>query len=412
MNYNPFNRFQRLFAPDPEGLSARLAAFTATPAEPAAPVVVASTQPVEPVPPVVPPVEPAAPAAGDPPAEEEEDEFQFPEVGKPVVTGDPKVTEFDEAAFEAETTKAAEGMEAKAFDKFKALRAELKVFKKQEFKPDPNSIPEFTALKAEVEELRKKAEENDGLRTRLDSVMKSSDELAVKESEEFISKVTTPIADMKAAAKALAESAGLSPEDLLAIIADKDSLKQDKALSALEANVSRRTLSRIERLCDDYRVIEQDEARLLADIPKTLASARAQEAQRAEQDRKALTGQFQAATRASFTQYAASVPGFVDATGALTPAGLAAQSDTLAIDPHALTPDELGFLVFASKGLAAARKEVVRLTKENRALGGKATIPGKTTAPAKVVEPVAPEGQTLKERMKGQNFTFNPSFVG
>jgi len=430
MRHNSMNRFQALYSPDPDGLSARLAAFVDGPKEEAKPVEevkpdstpkakpVASTQEVKPdadpaKPDPAPAAKPVVAKPDDAPEEEEEDDdVEFPEIGKTTTKEEPK--ELDEDAFDAETAKAAEGMDEKASVKFKKLRDELKVFKKREFKPDPEAIPEFKALKAEAEELRKKAEEAEGLRARLDAVMKTSDELAVKESPEFISKVKEPLREMKGAIAVLAEASGIAPVDLLNIIAEEDPAKQDKALTALESKLPRRTLSRIERFCDDYKIIEQEESRLLSDIPKSLAETRKQQAEQAEKSKKLATSQFQGAARKSFESYAHTIPGFSDESGQLSETAKAAQNDAIAIDPHTLEPDDLGFMMFASKALPAATKEIKRLRKELRLLkGGEASpIPGTPPKPKKAQADEAPKGQTLAERMKGQSFTFNPSMVG
>lgn len=426
MMYNAFNRFQRLFSPDPDGLSARLSAFVKdTPSNPP----VASTQD--------PPAkagEPTTIITQDPPQNQdpnpddnagddtEDDDEQFPDIGNQT-SAPPAADALDEAAFDEETAAMAEGMSKEIkgnnkkseFDKFSDLRAELKTLKKKAFNPDPESIPEYKALKAEVEDLRKAKEELDGTKARLDAVMKSSDELAVKESPEFISKVREPLAEMKTAISSLAEAASLSPEDLMAIIAEEDPGKQDKALTALESRLPRRTLSRIERFCDDYKVIEQEESRLLADIPKSVAAARKQQQDQIEQNKRLATGQFQESARKSFAEYAHTVPGFTDSAGQLSETAKATQAAAVAVDPHALTPDDLGFMIFASKALPAARKEIKRLQKEVSLLKGTSheTIPGKAPLPAKAPSSqTPPPGQTLRDRMKGQSFTFNPSMVG
>lgn len=424
MRYNSLNRFHPLFAKhDPDGLSARMEAFLAPTAKPDEPPV-ASTQDEPPAKPAEVKPAPAAKAVEIKPAaeavvpaneEDEEDEEElFPEIGKPAAAAKPDAG-LDEAAFDAETTKAVEGMDEKAGDKFKALRAELKEWKKKEFKPDLESIPEYKNLKAEALEAQKIREERDGLKARLESVMKTSDELAVKESPEYISKVKGPIKEMETTILPLiSEASGIPIEELMALIAEANPAKQDKALEAMERTVPRRTMSKIERLCDDYRVIQQDEQRLLADIPKSLAQARQQQAEQAEQNRKAMTGQFQSAARKSFAEYGHTVPGFTDSAGVLSDTAEAVQAEAVAVDPHSLTPEDLGFMIFASKALAPARKEIRRLQKELSALkAGKGhTIPGKPDSGVKPPAANAPKGETLADRMKGQNFTFNPGMVG
>jgi hypothetical protein len=427
MRYNMFNRFEVLRYPDPEGLSARLAAFTSSgeatgPPHPG----IAVTQPPKPdmsgnetIPPVKEntPPDKEKEVVSKENEEEEEEEKEFPVIGKgKAAAAEDKPKEFDEAAFDALTEEEAKDLEEKAAKKFKDLKAELKVFKKREFKPDLESIPEYKSIKEENASLKAAKEENESLRKRLEDVMKTSDEIAVKESPDFISRVRKPIADMKGAIQVLAESVNMDPIDLMAIIAEKDPAKQDKALEVMESKVPRRTLSRIEMFCDDYLKIEQAEQELLADIPKTLAASRKQQKEQEEANRKLMTGQFHEAARTSFKEYGHTVPGWTDSSGALTDLAESVIKDVKTnIDPHALEPDDLGFMIFASKALPAATKEIKRLRKALKAAGKEdsITIPGTPPAPVKKPDPdVIKPGTTLAERMKGMRFTFDPSRVG
>jgi hypothetical protein len=417
MKYNMFNRFEVLRYPDPEGLTARLSAFAAgtggvdTPDTP--PVAVTQDPPVTDKE-NTPPIKGKEVEIKAKEEEEEEKEDEFPVIGKGKAPA-AKPDEFDEAAFDAAVEEDVKGMEEKAAKKFKDLKAELKVLKKKEFKPDPESIPEFRSLKEEVASLKTAKEENESLRKRLEEVMKTSDEIAVKESPDYIARVRKPLADMKGAIKVLAESVSMDPIDLMAIIAERDPAKQDKALEMMETKVPRRTLSRIEMFCDDYLKIEQADQELLSDVPKTLEVSRKAQREQEEQNRKALTGQFHEAARVSFKDYGHTVPGWTDSSGALTDLAQSVLRDVkVNIDPHTLEPDDLGFMIFASKALPAATKEIKRLQKALKAAGKESAIaiPGTPPAPAKKPDPdeVKP-GTTLRERMKGQNFTFNPSLV-
>jgi hypothetical protein len=128
-----------------------------------------------------------------------------------------------------------------------------------------------------------------------------------------------------------------------------------------------------------------------------------------------VVGQFQDAARKSFADYGHTVPGFTDSSGVLTAAAQAAQDASITVDPHTLTPEDIGFMAFASKAVPAMRKEILRLSKENSALkgGNSTTIPGSPPAtPKPNGDTPPPAGQTLTDRMKGQTFTFNPSLVG
>jgi hypothetical protein len=187
---------------------------------------------------------------------------------------------------------------------------------------------------------------------------------------------------------------------------------QDAALEALENKIGRRSLSRMERFCDDYREIESHRSSLMENAPKTLAEGRKQQEAQAEEGRKVLTGQYQEAARDSFKKYAHTIPGFTDSSQQHTDSAAASQARVVSIDPHSLAPEDLGYALFAADALPILRKEFVKLQKENRALKGatgNSSIPGAVPKQKPATEEV--RGETLADRMRGQTFTFDPGKV-
>ena len=425
---NPFNSFLRAPVDDSgviddagEGLSARMAAFLATPEtppepaapKPAKPVKAAASVPVAlevpvatPAAPVVPPVaDPAAPAA-----EEEEEEEEFPVLGQPVTPTAPEP--FDEVKFDAETAEEVKGMDVSQTTRWKLLKSKVKESEKAAAaaRTALATAPVPAAVQTELETLRPIALEVEALRQRNQELLLANDQTAVREQPEFIAAVTKPIGEMTAILNTIATGSGLDPADLCAVVEEADIAKQDKMLDALQVTLGSRMVSRLERLSDDYKAILVKEAELLAEAPKTLARS-AVARQQAQQAEAALrVGAFKAAVGETFTAYAARVPGFTDSSGAMTDLAISVRAKTEALDVASLAPSDLGFMAFCANSFPEARRALVALQKENALLRAGKPLPkplgGNSSPPPAAPETGEPQG--LAERMAGMEFTFSP----
>jgi hypothetical protein len=393
-----------------DGLSARLDKFigenqfdasgTVIEKEP-----VASTKPVDveaPVDPVgdnTPPADPVAPS-GD-----EDDDEEFPALGDK--KAEPVKPDLD---FDAQTDAIVKAIEAKGHpgDEYKRLRAELKSLKEKKPIADLEAIPEVQELKQKAAEADRFKAEAEALRERQRELLKVNDEVAVKESDEFIEAVRKPIAAMEGVVKQIAESAEIDAETLFSVITEPSIAKQDKMLEALHDKVGSRMAGRIERFCDDYKAIESKGSEMLANASKNAERARLarEQAIRAEQAQKEEL--FKVSVESSFANYAKRIPGFTDSTGNLTDVAQATMAKTAAVDVSTLGPDDLGYMAFAANALPEARKAIVALQKELAILKGSKPAPkaleGKTAPPVEKDD----EFMGLADRMKGMEFEFVP----
>lgn len=402
------NQFRK-FAPNDgsgagEGLGSRLDAFlAANPTGEAAPT---PTPEAVPVAAAVTPVE--TPAITPDAEEHEEEEEEFPELGKPK---EPVSEEFNEADFDAKTEEELKdlGDADKAARRFKELKTQLKELKKAASTKQPAAVSgELPAeIKTELETLRSQAAEVEGLRQRNQELLRVNDEVAVRESPEFIAAIVQPINDMNAVIAQMAEAAGVDVKALIDIVIEQDIVVQDKALEQVQSRLGPRMAGRLERLSDDYKAITHKSTKMLAEAPKTLATSRQQREAEAQAEKQLQVTAFKSATEESFKTYAARVPGFTDSSGALTDIAKATLAKTATIDPSTLAPSDLGYMAFCANAFPEARREIVRLQKENAllktgkkpsgALGG-----GGGSPPVEDSEP--PKG--LVEAMAGKTFTF------
>lgn len=400
---------------DERGLTERLAEFTSNP-EDYSPKDAAEPFEIEQEPEEVAKPEEKPKPAEKPKEEPEEEEEQedFPEIGNPgEKPAEKPPEEFDEATFDKQTEDEAGSFGKKAGEKWKSLRSELKQHKQElaEARKQPAQTQVPDEIKQELEALRAKAEETDALRERNNELLRVNDDVAVRESDEFITKVRSPLKEMDEVLAQISESAGIELDDLASVILEKDIVKQDKMIEELETRLGRRVAGRIERLSDDFKAIKATERSLLENASKTIAKSREQREQAQHQEQEGRVKQFKASAETSFKSYGARIPGFTDSSGNLTDLAKSVMAKTAAIDPQTLAPQDLGYMAFSANALPEIRKEVVRLQKENALLkaskGSGGNIQGK--APKGETTDDADDYTGLAERMKGMDFTFSPA---
>jgi hypothetical protein len=185
-------------------------------------------QPSEPV-----PAEPAAPqeAVETPPAdtvpETPVDATQTPSDDEPVLPEDffPDATEaaeeteetpadgFDEEAFDKQTEEEVKGMEAKAGEKFRALKAELKEARKATVTPE---------VQTKLQELELKAAEVDGLKERMKELSSQSAKLQMESEPRYENEVLKPAALIFEKGNEIADAYGIDPKVINQLVRIQD----------------------------------------------------------------------------------------------------------------------------------------------------------------------------------------------
>jgi hypothetical protein len=376
---------------DEEGLESRLAKFTAG--------TLNETPKVE-----IPEGEEEQPIIATPPKKEEtttsEEEEEFPQLGKKKEQAKTSVVDDD-----LETDEEIKGMEPKAGEKWKLLKAELRKAKQEaeEAKAGSKVSPE---IEAELVTLREKAAEAEALRKRNEELLKANDRIAVEESDEYHAKVKAPYAEMEKALKSLSDHAKIPMDSLIDLITEEDIAKQDVMIEELEGKIGARMAGRIGRIADDYKAVTETKARLLENSKQTLEQSRITKANAEREEKARSLRAYQVSSDQAFKEYAHRIPSFVDSTGNLTELAKDIMAKTSALDPSTLDSSDLGYMAFCANSFPEARKTIVNLQKEItmlKASQGNRTIEG--SAPGKKADPEDPE-IGLGESMKSKTFYF------
>lgn len=183
-----------------------------------------------------------------------------------------KVEGFDETAFDAETEVESKGMEKKAGEKFKALRAELKEFKS---KPVETVLPEAT--KQELETLRLAAAERDGLKQRLEEVSSISAKVKMEQSDEYQNAVVKPAGNLFERADTLAELHNIDPAVMRSIIKEQDPAAQDQLITEKLSGLSVHNQAKVSLMAEEFRGFLEKRSELLEDAESKLQLSQAKQ---------------------------------------------------------------------------------------------------------------------------------------
>tara|TARA_R110002110_G_scaffold5141_4_gene26446 strand:- start:2610 stop:3905 length:1296 start_codon:yes stop_codon:yes gene_type:complete len=347
---------------------------------------------------------------------EEEEEEDLPGLGdkKPAEESEESEesegSEFDEKKFDEQTEAETKDMEPKAANKWKNLKSELKEARKavEEAKSSTSESKPSAEVEAELADLRQKAEESEGLRKRNEELLKVNDKVAIEESTEYLDKVRKPFSEMESILKDLSGHSKIPTDELIAIVMEEDIGKQDSMLEALESRMSTRMVGRIGRIADDYKQVNEVKKDLLANASKTLETSRINSQKAATEDALRKTQAFKASTEESFASYAGRIPTFTDSSGSLTELAKSVMAKTASMDPSTFDSSDLGYMAFATNALPAARKAIVDLQKEIKALkvGSSSGSKGIDGSPSTSTTNDDGEEKGLRESMEGIDFTF------
>ena len=320
------------------------AAPVATPSPEVTPVASTPAEPSTPSTPVA--IEKAEPVI-------EEDFFSEPvETSKdpepPVKDGD-----FNEKAFDLQTEEEVKGMDAKAGEKFRALKAELKAAKQVTLTPE---------VQAKLQELELKSSEIDGLKARLADVSSQSAKLKVENEERYQREVVQPAASIFTQADALSERLQLDPQILRQIIKERDPVTQEELMSTHFGEASLVIQSKVLGFSEKFGdLIERREA-MLENAESELEQLKTQ---RIESERKLLADQrvsVQTLQKSLWDKYKEVIPGFVDEEGE-TPKFRELVAKGLSIDFSRAKANDMAFAAFAGSALPHAMQELATLKK-------------------------------------------------
>jgi hypothetical protein len=347
-------------SPDGKGIMEAMDEFFDGPSEPAKPAPAAiSAEPDKPTetPPASEPAkaspEPVEPVDEPVPTIDEEffsDAPETPEEGKEEAV---KPGEFDEKAFDKETEESTKGMEAKAGEKFKALRAELKAAKQTTITPD---------VQREIEDLKTKAQEAEGLRARLEEVSSQSAKLKVEASDEYEREIVSPAKDIFSKADELAKLYETDATILKAIIKETDRKVQNELIAEHLKDFSDFDRNEIYLMTKDFNGLVAKRERMMANADKEIER---QQVQRIEQEQKLLAEQrkaVQTIQKDIWNKYKEVVPGFVE-DGEETPEFRKLMGKALSIDFGTAKARDQAYAAFSGVVLPHVVKELGEMRK-------------------------------------------------
>lgn len=183
-----------------------------------------------------------------------------------------KVEGFDETAFDAETEVESKGMEKKAGEKFKALRAELK-----ELKRKPTEVVLADSTKQELEALRIAAAERDGLKQRLEEVSSISAKVKMEQSDEYQNVVVKPAGNLFKRADQLAELHNIDPAVMRSIIKEQDPAVQDQLITEKLSELSVHNQAKVSLMAEEFRGFLEKRSELLEDAESKLQLSQAKQ---------------------------------------------------------------------------------------------------------------------------------------
>jgi len=315
----------------------------------------------EPVAPVVTP-EPTTPsseaaeAAKDEPediAPVIEEEFFSDAPETPVEAKETTKEGFNEEAFDKQTEEEVKGMEAKAGEKFRALKAELKAAKQSTVTPE---------VQAKLQELELKTAEIDGLKAKLTEVSSQSAKLKVESEDVYQREVVQPAAAIFTQADQLSERLQLDPAILRQIIKERDPVVQEELMSTHFGEASLVIQSKVLSFGEKFGDLVEKREQMMANAEQELER---QKVQRVESEKKLLADQrasVQTLQKSIWDKYKEVIPGFVDDDGE-TPKFKELVAKGLAIDFSRAKANDMAFAAFAGSALPHAMKELVSLKK-------------------------------------------------
>jgi hypothetical protein len=235
------------------------------------------------------------------------DDF-FPDASETPVEAkeEPKTEAFDEVAFDKQTEEEVKGMDAKAGEKFRALKAELKEAKKTTITPD---------VKAKLQELEIKAAEVDGLKERMIELSSQSARLQMENEEVYQNEVLKPVANLFEDADSLSTRVEVDPNVLRSIIKERDLSVQEALIEEHFGAKSLLIQSKVADMVIKFNTLVSKRDEMLANAETKIEKLRAE---RVETEKKVLREQrlaVQTIQKQLWEEHKELIPGLIDDDG-------------------------------------------------------------------------------------------------
>ena len=301
-------------------------------------------------------------------------------------------TAFDEVAFDKQTEEEVKGMDAKAGEKFKALKAELKAAKQ--------AAPAADLLKR-VEDAELKAKEAEGLRERLKTASAASAKLEVENDDVYIKEVKEPWNATMSRLDKLSEVYEMDPSILRAIVREEDIKVQDEMIKTHLSNFTdvrrQEVFSAIPKVMD---LLDKHEGYM----KNAEADFGAREAKRIEETEKIIKEQRAAVktiTQDKWKRWEDKIPGLLE-DGKPTTAYEKLRNESLSLDFSQSRASDQAYAAFAGTLLPFAQQQIVALQRRlaEYEKGDKKALSASPNSSSSVAQTPA-EGSKPKTFMEG-----------
>lgn len=277
-----------------------------------------------------------------------------------------KSTEFNEDSFNKETEEMSKGMDAKAGDKFRALRQELKDYKQKQVEV---KVP--ADVETKIKELELKAAETEGLRQQVEELSSVSAKVKVESSQEYKKKVLEPAVAILQESEKIAAAHEVDAEIVQDIVREQDRELQVELINAHLSGLNELEKQDLYRMIYEYRNLGKLRQDMLDNASVKLSQIEAeqieQQQRQLEEEKKAV----QQIQSSIWDKYKTVIPGFTNEDGESTEDWTKLRNRALSIDFNKAAGKDKAYAAFAGVALPHVIKELNNAKKMLQELTGK-----------------------------------------
>ena len=277
-----------------------------------------------------------------------------------------KSTEFNEDSFNKETEEMSKGMDAKAGDKFRALRQELKDYKQKQVEV---KVP--ADVETKIKELELKAAEAEGLRQQVEELSSVSAKVKVESSQEYKKKVLEPAVAILQESEKIAAAHEVDAEIVQDIVREQDRELQIELINAHLSGLNELEKQDLYRMIYEYRNLGKLRQDMLENASVKLSQIEAeqieQQQKQSEEEKKAV----QQIQSSIWDKYKTVIPGFTNENGESTEDWTKLRNRALSIDFNKAVGKDKAYAAFAGVALPHVIKELNNAKKMLQELTGK-----------------------------------------
>lgn len=277
-----------------------------------------------------------------------------------------KSSEFNEDSFNKETEEMSKGMDAKAGDKFRALRQELKDYKQKQVEV---KVP--ADVEAKIKDLELKAAEAEGLRQQVEELSSVSAKVKVESSQEYKKRVLEPAVAILQESEKIAAAHEVDAEVVQDIVREQDRELQVELINAHLSGLNELEKQDLYRMIYEYRNLGKLRQDMLDNASAKLSQMEAEQIeqqQRQSEEEKKAVQQIQSSI---WDKYKTVIPGFTNEDGESTEDWTKLRNRALSIDFNKAAGKDKAYAAFAGVALPHVIKELNNAKKMLQELTGK-----------------------------------------